>query len=364
MSKIHIQLDERGYDIRIGAGVMDRAGELISSACKGKSAAIITNRRVGQLYADKLVKSLAQAGISSRVVTVPTGERYKNLRTIAGVYEKLLDQKLDRGGIIIGLGGGVVGDMAGFVAATYLRGVDFVQVPTSLLAQVDASVGGKTGVNLSRGKNLVGAFYQPKLVLVDVSVLRTLPRREFRSGLAEVIKHGIIRDSEYFSFLEKNLQAIKRLEPGVLERTIIRSCEIKAEVVRQDERESSLRRILNFGHTVGHAVESLTAYRKYTHGEAVAIGMVTAALASAFAKETSPRATADRIISILKTAGLPYKLPAELQPKDIVDAMALDKKVAHGKLHAVLVRAIGEAYGSDNVTPEIWLKAFKAQAGL
>jgi len=361
MSKLRVELGEKGYDIHVGTSLLDRAGELISCACEGKAAAVVTNRRIGALYADRLVQSLANAGISARVITIPAGERYKMLSTVARIYEKLLDQRLDRGGMVIGLGGGVVGDLAGFAAATYLRGVDFVQVPTSLLAQVDASVGGKTGVNLSRGKNLVGAFHQPKLVLIDVSVLRTLPGRELRSGLAEVIKHGIIRDGEYFGFLETNLRTIKRQDPAVLEHTIARSCEIKADVVRQDERESGLRRILNFGHTVGHAVESLTAYRGIRHGEAVAVGMVTSALASREMGLASGDLV-DRIVGILQAAGLPHKLPPGIGHAEIVAAMGLDKKVAHGKLHAVLVRSIGSAFVADDVAPEIWLKALRAQA--
>jgi 3-dehydroquinate synthase len=363
MSKLRIELGDRGYDIHVGDGLIDKAGELIAGASKGRAAAIVTNRRIGDLYAGRLVESLKKSGISAGVITIPAGERYKTLGTVARVYEKLLDLRLDRGGIVIGLGGGVVGDLAGFAAATYLRGVDLIQAPTSLLAQVDASVGGKTGVDLSRGKNLVGAFHQPKLVLVDISVLRTLPGREFRCGLAEVIKHGIIRDSEYFAFLEKNLGAIKRLEPGALEHTITRSCEIKADVVQQDEREAGLRRILNFGHTVGHAIESLTGYRKYKHGEAVAIGMVTAALV---AREmgTSDSDLVTRIVGMLKAAGLPHSFPEGIGHKEIVAAMGLDKKVAQGRLHVVLVNSIGSAFVSDKVTAEIWLKALDAQGRL
>ena len=359
MSKrISIDLGERGYEIHIGEGLLSQTGELISRVCKGRAAAIVTNRRVGDLYAGRLVESLEKAGITGSAIVIPTGERYKTLRTVAYVYEKLLDQRLDRAGMVIGLGGGVVGDLTGFAAATYLRGVDFVQIPTSLLAQVDASVGGKTGVNLPRGKNLVGAFYQPKTVIIDVSVLASLPSREFRSGLAEVIKHGIIRDREYFDFLGTNLAAVKRLDPGILEQTIAGSCEIKADVVRQDEREEGLRRILNYGHTVAHAIETLTGYGQLRHGEAVSIGMVTAALAA-------PDPEADlvpRIVGILKSAGLPIKLPDGISHERIVAAMGLDKKVAHGRLHAVLVNEIGKAFVSDQVTPEMWKKALEVQS--
>ena len=357
---IRVELGERGYDIHVGEGLLDEAGEVISAACRGRSAAIITNRRVGDLYAPRLVKSLERAGIAGNVITIPTGERFKTLGTVARIYEKLLDVRLDRGGIVIGLGGGVIGDIAGFAAATYLRGVDFVQIPTSLLAQVDASVGGKTGVNLSRGKNLVGAFHQPKSVIVDVSVLRTLPARELRSGLAEVIKHGIIRDAGYFRSLEADLPAIRRLKPESLVPTIARSCEIKAEVVGKDERESGLRRILNFGHTVAHSIESLTGYRTFRHGEAVAMGMASAAIVSrnlgfASAEDVS------RIAEILKASGLPCGLPADLGPREIVGAMGFDKKVAHGKLHVVLIRGIGSSFVADDVPPEAWVKALEEQ---
>lgn len=363
MSKIRIELGERSYDIHIGEGLLDRAGELISSACKGKSAVIVTNRRIGNLYADRLVKSLEGAGISARVIVVPAGERYKTLKTVHTIYERMLDHRIDRSGIVIGLGGGVVGDMAGFAAATYMRGIDFVQVPTSLLAQVDASIGGKTGVDLTRGKNLVGAFHQPKIVIMDLSTLRTLPRREFRAGLAELIKHGIIWDSEYFAFLEANIGNILRLDPSVLAPTIERSCEIKAAVVSRDERESGLRRILNYGHTAGHAIESLTGYRALLHGEAVAIGMVTAALVSEEIGAAEAGLT-DRIVRILKAASLPYKAPAGLDYRAVVDAMGLDKKVAHGKLNVVLARSIGSVFVTDEVSPEVWLKALEKQASI
>jgi 3-dehydroquinate synthase len=363
MGIVRVELGDRSYDIHVGTDLLDQAGVLVSSVCKGKSAAIITNPKIGRLYADRLAKSLQSAGIQSTVIAIPAGERYKTLRTVAKIYEKLLDSRLDRGSIVVGLGGGVVGDVAGFVSATYLRGVDFVQVPTSLLAQVDASVGGKTGVNLSRGKNLVGAFYQPKLVLVDTSTLTTLPKVEFRSGLAEVIKHAVIRDSNYFCFLEQNMQRIKRLDPTVLEPVVQRSCEIKAEVVCQDEKESGLRRILNYGHTVGHAIEALTGYTKLKHGEAVAIGMVTAALVSDELGVAEP-GVVERIIGILKSAGLPYKLPEDISKDEIINAMGLDKKVVHGRLHAVLLRKIGSVYVADDVQLEAWSKALAKQAVL
>ncbi len=363
MSKIRIELGERSYDIHIGEGLIGGAGELIAGACTGRTAAILTNPKIGNLYAERLVQSLEDSGITSHVIVIPAGERYKTLRTIARIYERLLDARLDRSSMVIGLGGGVVGDMAGFAAATYLRGIDFVQMPTSLLAQVDASIGGKTGVDLPRGKNLVGAFHQPKIVMIDISALRTLPRREFRAGLAEVIKHGIIRDGEYFAFLRENLDAVARLEPCALERTIEWSCAIKADVVTRDEREGGLRRILNYGHTAGHAVESLTGYRTCLHGEAVAIGMVTAALAAKVMGGADANLV-DDIVEVIQAAGLPYALPSGLDPAEVVAAMGLDKKVSQGKLRSVMVNSIGHAFVSDDVTPEIWMKALDAQARL
>lgn len=361
MTVVPVNLGERGYEIHIGSGLLNRVGELISSVCAGRSAAIITNPAIGGLYAGRLAAGLERSGITPHIIYVPAGERFKSLRTVARVYERLLDERMDRGGIVIGLGGGVVGDLAGFTAATYLRGLDFVQIPTSLLAQVDASVGGKTGVNLSRGKNLVGAFYQPKLVLTDVSTLETLSPREFRAGLAEVIKHGIIRDAAYFARLESVLGTGKRLDESELEWVIARSCEIKAEVVLQDERESGLRRVLNYGHTVAHAVESLTRFRRYKHGEAVAIGMVTAALVARELGRAAPDLV-DRVSGILRAGRLSSKPPSDVAPAEIVSAMGLDKKVAHGKLHVVLVDDIGSSYVADDVPPEAWRTALEMQA--
>jgi len=361
MSILRTDLGERSYDIHIGHGILDRAGQLIASVCTGRAAAIVTNPRIGSLYAGRLAESLEKAGITPHIVTIPAGERFKNLNTVRRVYERLLDHRLDRTGIVIGLGGGVVGDLAGFVAATYLRGVDFVQVPTSLLAQVDASVGGKVGVDLPRGKNLVGAFYQPKTVVIDTATLSTLPAREFRSGLAEVIKHGIILDRNYFSFVEAELPSIKRLDPDALARVVEGSCRIKAQVVERDERESGLRAILNFGHTVGHSLESVTGYREYRHGEAVSIGMVTATITSEKMGLLDRQAT-ERVAAILRAAGLPTKPKGDIGSAALFETMKLDKKVARGQLRFVLVEDIGSAFVSDRVTAEILLSAFEAQA--
>lgn len=363
MSAVHVSLGERSYDVHVAEGVLEASGALIAEVTKARTAAIVTNPRIGKLYAERVLKSLEGAGIAAHVVTIPAGERYKTLNTVRGVYEKMLDYRIDRTSMVIGLGGGVVGDLAGFVAATYLRGVDFVQMPTSLLAQVDASVGGKVGVDLPRSKNLVGAFYQPKVVLADTGTLRTLPKAQFRSGLAEVIKHGIILDSEYYAYLERNLDAVMRLESGPLQHIVRRSVEIKASVVAQDERESGLRAKLNYGHTVGHAIESLTGYSRVLHGEAVAIGMVSAALIS-HEMGAADESLAGRIADLLVRAKLPYKPPKDVSPEGIVGAMKLDKKVAHGKLRFVLVREIGSSFVTEDVTPELIVRSLGIQQKL
>jgi len=360
---VHASLGERSYDVHVGEGVLEASGGLIAGATKARAAAIVTNPRIGKLYAERVVKSLEESGITAHVITIPAGERYKTLNTVRRVYEKMLDHRIDRTGMVIGLGGGVVGDLAGFVAATYLRGVDFVQMPTSLLAQVDASVGGKVGVDLPRGKNLVGAFYQPKIVLADTGTLRTLPKVQFGSGLAEVIKHGIILDGEYYAYLERNLPAVMRLEEGPLAHVVRRSVELKASVVTRDERESGLRAVLNYGHTVGHAIESLTGYKTLLHGEAVAIGMVTAALIS-HQIGIADQSLALRIADLLVRARLPYRPPTDVTPEAVVEAMKLDKKIAHGKLRFVLAKEIGSAFVSDDVTPALIVRALGMQVKL
>lgn len=361
--KLQIKLGERSYDIHISYGLLDKAGELIASVCKGKKAAIVTNPKVGSLYAGRLADSLNVAGVESHIITIPAGERYKNLNTVQRVYNRLLDCRIDRTGMVIGLGGGVIGDLAGFVAATYLRGVDFVQVPTSLLAQVDASVGGKVGVDLPRGKNLVGAFYQPKIVIIDTATLSTLPQRELRTGLAEIIKHGIILDSSYFSFVEAELPMIKRLEPESIMRAVAGSCQIKARVVEQDERESGLRAILNFGHTVGHALEAITGYKTYRHGEAVAIGMVTATIISA-KMGLIDKQVVDAISKVIQKAGLPLKPRDEISSSNLLEVMKLDKKVIQERLRFVLIKGIGSAFVSDEVTPKVLMDALEEQKRL
>jgi 3-dehydroquinate synthase len=286
--------------------------------------------------------SLARAGFEPTLIKVPAGETAKSLKTVQSCYDQLAAKRLERKSFIVALGGGVVGDLAGFVAATYLRGVAFVQVPTTLLAQVDSSVGGKVGVNLKAGKNLVGSFYQPRLVLCDLNTLATLPVRELRAGLAEVIKYGIIYDAALFRRLERDLPKLLRRDANTLAAVVARCCEIKAEVVRQDETESGLRAILNFGHTLGHALEAISHYGKYLHGEAISIGQVAAAGLSRQVLAL-PGEHVTRITRLLEEAGLPTEAKlSRPQQQQLLNAMKLDKKVSRGEVKFVLAKRIGK----------------------
>jgi 3-dehydroquinate synthase len=331
---------DRSYSIYIGRGVLRDVGRLMKTAGLKGSVAIITNPVVGKLYAGKVVESLKASGFNPIVMEIPDGEAYKNLASVSGIYDRLIEFRMERSSAIVALGGGVTGDMAGFAAATYLRGVPYVQIPTTLLSQVDSSIGGKTGVNHALGKNLIGAFYQPKLVAIDPDALKTLPARELGCGLAEVVKHGVIRDEGYFSFLENNVDRILALSDEILN-VIEGSCRIKAGVVSADEREAGLRAILNFGHTFGHAIEAVTGYSTYMHGEAVAVGM---ALAAAFSIKLGlcGDGEAARVGALLKMLNLPTEAP-DLKAGEIYEAMLLDKKVKDAKLRFVLMRKIGEA---------------------
>src|SRR2546422_5072701 len=274
MYVIKVPLGVRSYTISIGGNLLSRLGHECKRLYLGQRCAVITDRNVAPHYGQPAVETLGAAGFEPVLITVPAGETSKNLRVVESVYDQLAKQRLDRKSLIVALGGGVVGDLAGFVAATYLRGIAFVQVPTTLLAQVDSSVGGKVGVNLKAGKNLVGAFYQPRLVLCDLEMLATLPLREYCAGLAEVIKYGIICDAALFERLERDLPKLLRREPGILSAVVARCCESKAKVVRQDETENALRAILNFGHTIGHALEAISHYGQYLHGGPISIAQV------------------------------------------------------------------------------------------
>lgn len=342
MKTVPVSLGSRSYEILIGSGLLPGLGSRMRDLKLSGRCAVLTDSNVGPRFGAAVVKSLKAAGFEPVVVKLPAGETTKSLRNVERCHEALAKERLERKSAVVALGGGVIGDLAGFVAATYLRGVPFVQIPTSLLAQVDSSVGGKTGVNLKAGKNLVGAFYQPRLVLCDMDTLRTLPEREFRSGLAEVIKYGIIQDPELFGLIEDKLPLILRRSPALLARIIARSCEIKADVVSQDETETGLRATLNFGHTLGHAIEAIAGYGKYLHGEAISIGQVLAAELSAM-QAGLPAADVARIRSIFDRAGLPTSIRlGTAQRKRLFEAMLRDKKVSAGRIRFVLARAIGK----------------------
>ncbi|MDA8099178.1 MAG: 3-dehydroquinate synthase [Nitrospiraceae bacterium] len=343
MHVVRVDLGERSYDILIGAK-LEEIGTLMNELRIGKKTAVVTNPTVYRLYGERVFSSLKAASFPAMSIEIPDGEQYKNLDWANAIYTALLINAFDRRSPLVALGGGVIGDLTGFAAATFMRGVPFIQIPTTLLSMVDSSVGGKTGVNHAMGKNMIGAFYQPKLVLMDVDVLRTLPREEFLSGMAEVIKYGVIWDRELFAFLEKNREKILAQEQGPLTHIISRSCEIKADVVSKDEREGGLRAILNFGHTVGHAVETLENYA-IRHGEAVAIGMV-------YASRLAHRIglcdghVAEKVEGLISAYGLPTSLsrlkrrPTVLQ---LTDTMMVDKKAEGGKVRFVLPKKIGEA---------------------
>jgi 3-dehydroquinate synthase len=338
---VKVPLGKRSYDIKIGTGLLYRLGVECARLGLGVRCAVISDTNVAPRFGPTARKALAKAGFAPTLISIPAGETAKSLKTVEACYNQLAAQRLERKSFIVALGGGVVGDLAGFVAATYLRGVSFVQVPTTLLAQVDSSVGGKVGLNLKAGKNLVGAFYQPRLVLCDLRTLVSLPMREYRSGLAEVIKYGIIYDARLFQQLERELPKLLRRDPRALAAVVARCCEIKAEVVQQDETESGLRAILNFGHTIGHALEAISHYGKYLHGEAISIGQVAAARLSAEVLGL-PAPDADRIERIFQRAGLPTRLELNApQRKQLPAAMQLDKKVSGGEVKFVLARRIG-----------------------
>lgn len=340
MVRLDVGLGERSYPLYFGNGNLATIGASCKDRSLGKTVALITNPTVGALYVDSVRDSLQKSGFTVNLVEIPDGEEYKNSETLNAIYDRCVAFGLDRGAFILALGGGVVGDIAGFAAATYLRGIPFVQVPTTLLAQVDSSVGGKTGINHPQGKNLIGAFYQPRLVLIDVAVLATLPDREFLCGLAEIVKYGIVLDRELFEYIETHGDKLLARNSDSLLHVIRRSCAIKASVVERDEREAGLRAVLNYGHTIGHAVETLAGYGHYKHGEAVAIGMVQAAR---FSEQSgfSRHDDTERIVALLTRLGLPVDLP-KFGAGEYTDVLWHDKKVSEGGLNFVFNRGIGE----------------------
>lgn len=353
MRKVNVSLGRRSYPILIGTNLLSRLGAECKRLKLATRCAVISDHNVAALYGKAAMRSLQVAGFDPVLIAVNPGEPSKSLATVQSCCDQFAAHRMERKSFVVALGGGVVGDLAGFVAATYLRGVSFVQVPTTLLAQVDSSVGGKVGVNLKAGKNLVGAFYQPRLVLCDLATLDTLPTREFRAGLAEVIKYGIIYDPKLFRQLERDSEKILQHEPNLLASIVARCCEIKAEVVSQDETESGLRAILNFGHTIGHAIEAISGYGKYLHGEAISIGQVAAAFLSVKTQGLS-KTEANRIQELFLAAGLPTKIKlSPVRQKKLFEAMQLDKKVSNGEVKFVLAEKIGKVRFGQKVSAQL-----------
>ena len=355
---LRVALGERSYPIHIGAGLIGRA-QLLAPHIPSRRAAIVTNQTVGPLYAPRLEATLRGAGIECLTVTLPDGEEFKSLAHLGAVFDALLQAKADRRTVIVALGGGVVGDMAGFAAATFQRGVPFIQVPTTLLAQVDSSVGGKTGVNHPLGKNMIGAFHQPLAVIADTDTLLTLPQRELGAGLAEVVKHGAIRDPAFLDWIEGRADALRGRDAEALAHAIRRSCEIKAEIVAADEREGGERALLNFGHTFGHAIETAQGYGSWLHGEAVAAGMVLAARFSA-SQGRIDDPSARRLAAILARLGLPVEAPG-MPPARWLEFMGRDKKNQDGRITLILLEALGRAVIVKD-TPPAALESFLATA--
>ena len=335
---VAVDLKERSYHIVIGSRVLPKLGLRVKEYRPSKIA-IISNKTIFPLYRDLLLGPLGQHHMVPEVILLPDGEEYKDLLWTYYIHGELLKARFDRNALLIAFGGGVVGDITGFIASTYMRGIRYIQVPTTLLAQVDSSVGGKTGVNHPLGKNMIGSFYQPSLVLVDVDTLRTLPKREFYAGMAEIIKYGIIADRKLFGYLETNRDDILSLGDGLI-KIIRRSCEIKAEVVSRDEREGGLRAILNFGHTIGHAIETVTGYKRFLHGEAVAIGMCAAA-DLAVRMKIFRKDEANRLRELVEMYNLPSRIPDGLNVSEMMNAMEVDKKAKAGKLRFILPESIG-----------------------
>ena len=347
---VRVNLDERSYDIEIGAGNLDRAGPLLTERARVTHAVVITDENVEEPHAAEAAESLAAAGVEVDLVVVEPGEATKSIAA-AALWEKLLAVGADRKSVVVAVGGGVVGDLAGFIAATYARGIRFFQVPTTLLAQVDSSVGGKVGINLPEAKNMVGAFLQPLGVLIDTATLETLDPREYRAGLGEVVKYGVILDAELFEYLEANVAGLAEADHDVLGHVIARCCRLKADVVEQDEREESgLRAVLNYGHTFGHAFEAILGYGELLHGEAVAIGMLCASRLAERLGRVDAELTA-RQHKLLSALGLPTEVP-RLDGDQILRSMMHDKKVQHGRLRFVLPDSVGHVELVGDVDPE------------
>ena len=356
-SRVRVSLASRSYDVHIDSGNWEKLGPAIIETTRSEKVLVVTSPEIGRLYRRPVVKSLQGVGLKCKRIDIPDRDRNKNLRSVSRLYDAFLEAEADRSTVVLALGGGVIGDMAGFASATYLRGIPFIQVPTTLLAMVDASIGGKTGVNLRQGKNLVGSFHQPNLVWINLETLQSLPRAQVLAGFAEIIKHAVIWDRTHFRELEKTILNAVDLEPKVLSGIVRRSCEIKAEVVSKDENEQGLRMLLNFGHTIGHAIESLGKY-KLLHGHCVAIGMVYAAERSAALGYASAKAV-HRLRDLLERSGLPSELP-RYPRRSYLDAIGVDKKRRGSKINFVVLERIGKAktvpLSPMKVLPQSFLK--------
>jgi 3-dehydroquinate synthase len=354
MQRLSIDLGERSYEILIGPGLRKRAGEFLKAVLNPSRIVIITHPSINSLYGEEVARNFVDQGWTTDIIEVPEGESSKNLGQAEKLYDRLLEFNCDRKSVLVALGGGVIGDLVGFVAATYQRGVPFIQIPTTLLSQVDSSVGGKTAVNHPKGKNMIGVFYQPRLVVTDLETLRTLPAKEYRAGLAEIVKYGVISDARLFDYLESHYKDILSLNHDCLSHIIETSCAIKAKVVEKDERESRYRMILNFGHTLGHAIESLTNYSRFTHGEAVAIGMVSAAELS-HSMEKCSEEVPKRLKALLTNLGLPVEMP-ELDSTAVIESLYHDKKTMDHKIKFILVKEIGSIEIEDQMPESEILK--------
>ncbi len=359
MKTLQVDLEERSYPIYIGAGLL-RCPELLTPYISGRQVLVVTNKTVAPLYLEALTSSLTS--FQCKELVLPDGEEYKNLETLNRIFDALLEHRFNRGCTLIALGGGVVGDITGFAAASYQRGVSLIQIPTTLLAQVDSSVGGKTGINHRLGKNMIGAFYQPQCVLADTATLDTLDDRQFHAGLAEVIKYGLIRDAEFFDWLETNMDGLLKRNPELLVYAIERCCKNKADIVAADELETGVRALLNFGHTFGHAIETATGYTSWLHGEAIAAGMCLAADLSARHGWMS-RGDVNRSEALLKRAALPTRPPSDLDSRRFQELMAVDKKTVDKGLRLVLLKGIGNAFVTGDYKPDLLSETLAANHG-
>ena len=356
--QLEVDLDDRSYPIYIGTGLIGQA-DLIGPHIHGQSAMIVTNSTVAPLYLDAVRQALDSRQVRHDQIILDDGEQYKTMASIETIIDLLLTNRHDRRTTVIALGGGVIGDVAGFAASIYQRGVNFIQIPTTLLSQVDSSVGGKTGVNHPLGKNMIGAFYQPQCVIADIDTFNTLPARELSAGLAEVIKYGLIHDVEFFDWLEINIDGLSNLDQELLAQAVLVSCQNKARVVELDERESGLRAILNLGHTFGHAIETVMGYGNWLHGEAVAAGMVMA-IDLSIREGLLDEGVRQRAVALLQRAGLPVVPPAEITVEQYLEAMAIDKKNVDGRIKLVLLNALGDAFITDEYNHDKLLQTLTA----